>query len=82
MPSDAAYQAFWGPSFHSIGSYREYAIAIEGEAGDSLTQTASIDQSGLVRKERNVHCDVPVAPENEHILPPFGSPDSFWMTPR
>ena len=24
--------------------------------------------------------DVHVAPENEHILPPFGSPDSLWMT--
>ena len=44
----------------TIGCYREYAIAIEGEAGDSLTYNSSIDQSGFVRKERNVHCDVPV----------------------
>ena len=51
----------------SIGSYREIAIAIESEAGDSLTP--SIDQSGFSRKERNLHCDVHVAPENEHILP-------------
>ena len=40
----------------NIGSYREIAIAIESEAGDSLT---SIDQSGFSRKERNLHCDVP-----------------------
>ena len=39
----------------AIGSYREIAIAIESEAGDSLT---SIDQSGFSRKERNLHCDV------------------------
>ena len=62
---------------NATGSYREIAIAIESEAGDSLT---SIDQSGFSRKERNLHCDVHVAPENEHILPPFGSPDSLWMT--
>ena len=42
---------------NDIGSYREYAIAIDGEAGDSLT---SIDQSGFARKERNLHCDVHV----------------------
>ena len=36
----------------TIGSYREIAIAIESEAGDS------IDQSGFSRKERNLHCDV------------------------
>ena len=41
-----------------IGSYRENAIATESEAGDSLTWTTSIDQSGFARKERNVHCDV------------------------
>ena len=40
---------------YPIGSYREIAIAIESEAGDSLT---SIDQSGFSRKERNLHCDV------------------------
>ena len=41
-----------------IGSYREIGIAIESEAGDSLTWTPSIDQSGFSRKERNLHCDV------------------------
>ena len=67
--------------YHTIiGSYREIAIAIESEAGDSLT---SIDQSGFSRKERNLHCDVHAtytSPENEHILPPFRSRDSLWMT--
>ena len=29
--------------------------------------------SGFARKECNLHCDVHVATENEHILPPFGS---------
>ena len=65
---------------HSIGLYRENAIAIESEASDSLTQTPSIDQSGFARTERNLHCDVHVAVENRHILPPFGSLDSFWIT--
>ena len=27
-----------------------------------------------------MHCDVHVAAENKHILPPFGSLDSFWIT--
>ena len=49
-----------------IGSYREYAIAIDGEAGDSLTSTPSIDQSGFARKERNLHCDVHVTYPNTY----------------
>ena len=43
--------------FSPIGSYREYAIVIESEAGDSLT---SVDQSVFARKERNVLCDAVV----------------------
>ena len=33
-----------------------------------------------MRKECNLHCDVHVAAENKHTLPPFGSLDSFWIT--
>ena len=47
-------------SSSDIGLYRENAIAIKIEASDSLTQTPSIDQSGLARKECNFHCDVHV----------------------
>ena len=46
------------------------------EASESLTY----NQRGFARKERNLHCDVHVAAENKHILPPFGSLDSFWIT--
>ena len=65
---------------HTIGLYRENAIAIENEASDSLTYYRCIDQSGFARKECNLHCEVHVAAENRHILPPFGSLDSFWIT--
>ena len=59
-----------------IGLYRENAIAIESE-DSSLWR---IDQSGFARKERNLHCDVHVAAEIKHTLPPFGYLDSFWIT--
>ena len=32
-----------------------------------------------MHKERNLHCDVHVATENKHTLPPFRSLDSFWI---
>ena len=67
-------------TYYTIGLYRENAIAVESEASGSLMWTRSIDQSGFARKERNLHCDVHVASENRHILPPFGSLDSFWIT--
>ena len=72
-------------NFHSsiyiIGLYRENAVAIESEASDSLTYYRRIDQSGFLRKERNLHCDVHVTAKNKHTLPPpFGSLDSFWIT--
>ena len=64
----------------TTGLYRENAISVESEASDSLTCYRRVDQSGFARKERTLHCDVHVAAENKHVLPPFGYLDSFWIT--
>ena len=37
------------------------------------------DRRAFACKERNLHCDVHVAAENKHSLPPFGSLESFWI---
>ena len=63
----------------AIGLHRENAIAIKSEARDSLNVQSKADRRAFAHKERNLHCDVHVAAENKHTLPPFGSLDSFWI---
>ena len=74
-------------------SCRKNAIAIESEASDpnggnvclfsvaTCTSQCNLRSSrrAFARRERNLHCDVHVAAENKHTLPPFGSLASFWI---
>ena len=55
---------------HTIGLYRENAIAIESEANDSfggLVYYVTMQIPEFTRNERNFHCDV------SHITPDRGS---------
>ena len=66
--------------FRAIGLYRENAIAIESEARDSLNVYIKVERRATcARRERNLHCDVPVAAENKRTLPPFESLDPSWI---
>ena len=48
----------------------------------SLNVLSKADRRACARKERNLHCDVYVAAENERTLPPFEYLDSFWIMRR
>ena len=80
------------PSGAYIGLYRENAI-LQSRVR-LATQTAvmcvcfqrrrvryneNYDRREFARNERNLHCDVHVAAENKHTLPPLWSLDSFWI---
>ena len=60
-------------------TYRPLSRKRHCDREDSLNVQIKADTKAFARNECNLHCDVHVATENKHTIPPFGSLDSFWI---
>ena len=48
---------------------------------DTLNVKIKANMRAFAHVKRNLHCEVHVAAENKHTLPPFESLDAFWIMP-